>query len=98
MHVLITGGAGMLGCKLAQRLIQDRMIGEHEITKLTLSDITTPKGLPKFQGVYAEHAMDMGDPVSAKKLIQQNQISSFIWLPSFPEKLKLILKKVIAST
>ena len=67
MHVLITGGAGMLGCKLAQRLIQDRMIGEQEITKLTLADITTPKGLPKFQGVYAEHAIDMGDPGSAKK-------------------------------
>ena len=53
MHVLITGGAGMLGRKLAQRLIQDRRIGEQEITKLTLADITTPKGLPKFEGAYA---------------------------------------------
>ena len=71
MHVLITGGAGMLGRKLAQRLIQDRRIGEQEITKLTLADITTPKGLPKFEGAHAEHAMDMGDPGSAETLIQQ---------------------------
>ena len=71
MHVLITGGAGMLGRKLAQRLIQDRRIGEQEITKLTLADITTPKGLPKFEGAYAEHAMDMGDPGSVETLIQQ---------------------------
>lgn len=71
MHVLITGGAGMLGSKLAQRLIQDQRIGEQEITKLTLADITTPKGLPKFEGAYAEHAMDMGDPGSAETLIQQ---------------------------
>ena len=61
----------MLGRKLAQRLIQDQRIGEHEITKLTLADITTPKGLPKFEGAYAEHAMDMGDPDSAETLIQQ---------------------------
>ena len=61
----------MLGRKLAQRLIQDRRIGEQEITKLTLADITTPKGLPKFDGAYAEHAMDMGDPGSAETLIQQ---------------------------
>ena len=61
----------MLGRKLAQRLIQDRRIGEQEITKLTLADITTPKGLPKFEGAYAEHAMDMGNPGSAETLIQQ---------------------------
>jgi len=71
MHVLITGGAGMLGRKLAQRLIQDRRIGEQEITKLTLADITTPKGLPKFEGAYAEYAMDMGDPGSAETLIKE---------------------------
>ena len=61
----------MLGRKLAQRLIQDRRIGEQEITKLTLADITTPKGLHKFEVAYAEHAMDMGDPGSVESLIQQ---------------------------
>jgi nucleoside-diphosphate-sugar epimerase len=71
MHVLITGGAGMLGCKLAQQLIQDPRIGDREITKLTLADITTPKGLPKFEGAYAERVMDIQDPIAAKKLIQE---------------------------
>jgi nucleoside-diphosphate-sugar epimerase len=71
MHALITGGAGMLGRKLAQQLIQDPRIGDREITKLTLADITTPKGLPKFEGAYAERVMDIQDPIAAKKLIQE---------------------------
>jgi nucleoside-diphosphate-sugar epimerase len=71
MHALITGGAGMLGHKLAQQLIQDPRIGDREITKLTLADITTPKGLPKFEGAYAERVMDIQDPIAAKKLIQE---------------------------
>jgi nucleoside-diphosphate-sugar epimerase len=71
MHVLITGGAGMLGRKLAQQLIQDKIIGAQEITQLTLADITTPKGLPKFGGAYAEYSIDIGNPGSADTLIQQ---------------------------
>ncbi|MBV1695528.1 MAG: SDR family oxidoreductase [Hyphomicrobiales bacterium] len=39
MHVLIIGGAGMVGQKLAQRLGRDGRLGAREITGLTLYDV-----------------------------------------------------------
>ncbi len=39
MHILILGGAGMIGRKLTDRLIADQAIAGHEITRITLADV-----------------------------------------------------------
>jgi nucleoside-diphosphate-sugar epimerase len=43
MHVLVIGGAGMVGRKLADRLAQDGHLGGREITRLTLHDVVAPQ-------------------------------------------------------
>jgi nucleoside-diphosphate-sugar epimerase len=48
MHVLIIGAAGMIGRKLAQRLIRDGGLGGGEISALTLVDVTTPENPEEF--------------------------------------------------
>jgi nucleoside-diphosphate-sugar epimerase len=42
MRILITGGAGMIGRKLAERLARDGHLGGKEISALTLTDIVAP--------------------------------------------------------
>jgi nucleoside-diphosphate-sugar epimerase len=42
MRILITGAAGMIGRKLAERLGHDGYLGDREITALTLTDIVAP--------------------------------------------------------
>jgi len=42
MHVLIIGGAGMIGAKLARRLATDGRIGGKAISLLTLADWVQP--------------------------------------------------------
>jgi nucleoside-diphosphate-sugar epimerase len=39
MRILVTGGAGMLGRKLAERLRRDGSLGGREISQLTLADV-----------------------------------------------------------
>jgi D-erythronate 2-dehydrogenase len=49
MKVLIIGGAGMVGRKLAERLAKDGRVGNREISELTMYDVvapTAPKGAP----------------------------------------------------
>ncbi len=43
MKVLILGGAGMLGRKLAERLARDGRIGSNEVSSLTLYDVVEPQ-------------------------------------------------------
>jgi nucleoside-diphosphate-sugar epimerase len=43
MKVLILGGAGMIGRKLAERLARDGRLGDRAITALTLYDVVTPQ-------------------------------------------------------
>lgn len=42
MHILILGAAGMVGRKLAERLVKDGRLGKSEISKLTLQDVVAP--------------------------------------------------------
>ncbi|MCP4169236.1 MAG: SDR family oxidoreductase [Fuerstiella sp.] len=44
MKLLIIGGGGMIGQKLASRLATDDRLGKHEISELTLFDVVSPAG------------------------------------------------------
>lgn len=43
MHVMIIGAAGMLGRKLALRLLADRAVGARGVSRLTLADVVAPE-------------------------------------------------------
>ena len=69
MRVLIIGGAGMVGRKLAERLAKDGRIGNKEISHLTLQDV-----VPAQKPAGAKFAVeivtgDLSDPASAPKLV-----------------------------
>lgn len=69
MHVLIIGAAGMLGRKLAERLVSDGKIAGAEITHLTLADAIAPKGLSGFAGNLSCVTVDLTAPDSAASLL-----------------------------
>ena len=43
MHILILGAAGMVGRKLAERLVKDGRLGNRDITRMTLQDVVVPQ-------------------------------------------------------
>ena len=43
MHILILGGAGMVGRKLTERLVADGALGGATIARLTLHDVVAPQ-------------------------------------------------------
>ena len=43
MHVLITGGAGMIGRKLTARLCKNKSLNNQPIDRLTLMDVVAPE-------------------------------------------------------
>jgi nucleoside-diphosphate-sugar epimerase len=45
MHILILGGAGMVGRKLMERLAHDGHLGGREITRVTLHDVVEAPAL-----------------------------------------------------
>jgi D-erythronate 2-dehydrogenase len=51
MHILITGAAGMIGKKLAERLVGDRVLNGKPVTALTLLDVIPPAKPASFAGV-----------------------------------------------
>ncbi|MFL4984885.1 MAG: NAD-dependent epimerase/dehydratase family protein, partial [Xanthobacteraceae bacterium] len=46
MHVLITGAAGMIGRKLTERLVRDRVLNGQPIERLLLTDVVAPEQPP----------------------------------------------------
>jgi nucleoside-diphosphate-sugar epimerase len=42
LHILVLGAAGMVGRKLAERLLRDGKLGNREISRLTLHDVVAP--------------------------------------------------------
>jgi nucleoside-diphosphate-sugar epimerase len=69
MHVLIIGGAGMIGRKLAERLSADGRIGNQDVSKLTLVDVMPPAKPAGFKGEAKLLTADLSEPGEAEKLI-----------------------------
>lgn len=68
MHILITGAAGMIGCKLTARLVAAGGIGGRPIEALTLVDVIEPPPPPGFGGRVVTRAADLsadGEPARA---------------------------------
>ena len=61
MRVLITGGAGFLGQKLARELVARGQVGGREITAIELIDVTPPAA-PAADFPVLAHARDITDP------------------------------------
>src|SRR5262249_61066578 len=67
MHILITGAAGMIGRKLTERLVVDRVLHGQPIDKLTLIDIVAPVRLASFSDHVKTRAADLNEPGVAAK-------------------------------
>ena len=67
MHVLITGAAGMIGRKLAERLVTGPLNGR-PVARLTLTDVFAP-AKPAFAGAVEIVTEDLATPGVAEKLI-----------------------------
>ena len=66
MNILITGGAGFLGQKLARRLLADGQIGGEPIRRIVLADQAAAPDLgdPRVQAI----AADIADPVPMREV------------------------------
>jgi nucleoside-diphosphate-sugar epimerase len=71
MHILITGAAGMIGRKVAERLLADGTIQGREITKLTLHDIVAPDTRPTERTTILPIAGDISDRTVVDRLLAE---------------------------
>jgi nucleoside-diphosphate-sugar epimerase len=69
MHVLIIGGAGMIGRKLAERLSAEGKVGNRDVKKLTLVDVVPPAKPVDLKGEVQLVTADLSAPGEAEKLI-----------------------------
>lgn len=69
MHILITGAAGMLGSKLAARLVRDGNVGDHPIDGLTLADVVHAEA-PERAGEVELVASDLAAAGEAERLVE----------------------------
>ena len=71
MHILITGAAGMIGCKLTERLAKDDSLNGARIDKLTLIDVVAPQKATGFSGVVEAAISDLSTPGAATKTVAE---------------------------
>ncbi|MBZ8132865.1 D-erythronate dehydrogenase [Afifella sp. IM 167] len=71
MHVLITGAAGMLGRKLAERLVADGTLGGRPVLKLTLQDLQTPPSFGSEETAVLPVAGDIADHVLVEHVMAE---------------------------
>lgn len=69
MHVLVTGAAGMIGRKLAERLGREGGPGGTAITALTLADVVEPPAPAGFSGPVRSVVADLAAPGVAAGLV-----------------------------
>lgn len=70
MHVLIIGGAGMVGRKLTERLAKDGSLAGSTIDKITLVDVVMPKVPAGAPFPIATLAGDLSSPGQAEALVE----------------------------
>nr|WP_047573967.1 D-erythronate dehydrogenase [Methylobacterium sp. ZNC0032] len=68
MHVLITGAAGMVGRRLAERLAREGRCAGREIDRLTLTDVVAPSLPVELADRATIRVEDAGDAAVAKEL------------------------------
>jgi nucleoside-diphosphate-sugar epimerase len=68
MRILITGGGGFIGQKLARRLAADITLRDRAITHLTLIDLTKPAAIPAPFPV-TRHTCDISDATAIAALM-----------------------------
>jgi D-erythronate 2-dehydrogenase len=69
MHILITGAAGMIGRKLTERLVVDRVMHGQPIDRLTLLDVVAPARPASFSEHVKTRAGDLAEPAIAAKSV-----------------------------
>ncbi len=69
MHILITGAAGMIGRKLADRLAAAQTLGGRAIAALTLLDIVAPVPPAGFAGPVRPIGADLAAPGAAESAV-----------------------------
>ena len=69
MHILVTGAAGMIGRKLAARLVKDGQLNGQKIDQLTLIDVVAPEKPSGFSGAAKLSASDLSSPGAAAKAV-----------------------------
>ena len=69
MHILITGAAGMIGCKLTARLVADGALHGRPIDRLTLLDVGVPPRPENFAAPVEAVAADVADLSAAAAAI-----------------------------
>ena len=68
MHVMIIGGAGMVGRKLAERLAQTGAVGKSAIDRMTLVDVVEPI-TPRTTADVKTIVTDLSTPGESEKLV-----------------------------
>src|SRR5690606_31454822 len=69
MHILIIGAAGMVGRKLAQRLVADETLGGKTVDKLTLVDVVKPEPPAGYSCSVDARESDLSADGEAEKLV-----------------------------
>jgi nucleoside-diphosphate-sugar epimerase len=70
VHILITGAAGMVGRKLADRLVVDGGLNGKSVDRLTLVDVVAPKPPAGFSGKVDAYALDVSREDAGRKLVR----------------------------